>query len=841
MASVSNPPVTPMNKLQKIILSLYAAVILAMFLIPPHQRNILRTNGTVTQDLGYRYIWDAALPGTTNSSSNTVNFQLLGIQMLVASLVAAALWLLVKDGNPLRGWSAPKGLSVRRKKRTVLAFFVCVSLYFLYFIGGGMVFHWKHGGGAIPMAIATSIIVAIWRAIRGTDTLTTTGPTGNSSTPSAQSTKKHILASSSVSSTQETDSLSAFELLAKEKETGFRHEALWLKCFSEADGDTARAEAAYNRERASWLASQASTKAVSEHHASGTDSEAHPEQPTIESVKSLQAPKNTNKALNLIAWAIAALALLFFVTLFKREPNSQVTNEQFYAPAPSEPANSLPQAVSDAAPPRTIAQAPMPASKGSLEHASIGELVPLAEKGNIEAQLVLGLNFVNGIKVPKNETEAYKWFLKAAEQGEPAAQGNVGTMLHDGKGVQKDGLQALEWWRKAAAQNDLLSQYNLGVSYEFGEGVQQDFRQALQWYEKAATQGFARAQHNLGFLYREGRGVAKDASKAFNLFKEAAEQNHVASQHAIGVCYHHGEGVTKNLSEAIKWLTKAALQNWPESQYDLWCMYRDGDGVDKNLTEAFEWLQKAAEQGDAPAQADLGISYRLGIGVEKEPATAVRWLQKAADQGDRLAQYHLGEIFLNGEGLTPDVAKAAKWFRMAAEQGNADAQANLGQLLIIGTGVPQDYTEGVEWMSKAAVNGNLYGQFRLGNIYILGQGVKKDVREGLKWLTPLLEKVTLQNGQDNSFALDIINDLAIALNEAGRRKEALELLRSKSAFSTEASERLRYNLACYECLEGNLDEAIRLVAKHLKLHPEEKEQAMADSDLAAIRSVLQKL
>lgn len=794
-----------MNKLQKIILSLYAAVILAMFLIPPHQRNILRTNGTVTQDLGYRYIWDAALPGTTNSSSNTVNFQLLGIQMLVASLVAAALWLLVKDGNPLRGWSAPKGLSVRRKKRTALAFFVCVSLYFLYFIGGGMVFHWKHGGGAIPMAIATSIIVAIWRAIRGTDTLTTTGPTGNSSTPSAQSTKKHILASSSVSSTQETDSLSAFELLAKEKETGFRHEALWLKCFSEADGDTARAEAAYNRERASWLVSQASTKAVSEHHASGTDSEAHPEQPTIESVKSLQAPKNTNKALNLIAWAIAALALLFFVTLFKREPNSQVTNEQFYAPAPSEPANSLPQAVSDAAPPRTIAQAPMPASKGSLEHASIGELVPLAEKGNIEAQFVLGHNYLNGIKVPKNETEAFKWFLKAAEQGEPTAQGNVGTMLHDGKGVQKDGLQALIWWRKAAAQNNLPSQYNLGLAYAHGEDVQQDYSLASQWYEKAATQGLAVAQFNLGCLYHDGRGVKRDDSKAFNLFKEAAEQNEIASQHAVGVCYHHGQGVTKNLSEAVKWLTKAALQNWPESQYDLWCIYRDGDGVAKDLTEAFKWLQKAAEQDHVEAQVDLAGLYLNGQGVAKSVSEAMKWLHKAAESGDPAACHNLGEIFRTGDEVPQSMSEAFRWFLKAAERGYVPSQAYVGSM------------------------------------YTRGEGVQKDVREGLKWLNPLREKVPLRLDQDNTFALNFINELAIALNEAGRRKEGLEMLRSKSVFSAQAADMLRYEIACLECLDGNLDEAIRLVIKHLQLHPEEKEHAMADSDLAAIRSVLQSL
>ena len=47
--------------------------------------------------------------------------------------------------------------------------------------------------------------------------------------------------------------LSGYELLAAEKEKGYRHEALWLKCHSEADGDEAKAESAYNRARAAML------------------------------------------------------------------------------------------------------------------------------------------------------------------------------------------------------------------------------------------------------------------------------------------------------------------------------------------------------------------------------------------------------------------------------------------------------------------------------------------------------------------------------------------------------------------------------------------------------------
>ena len=48
-------------------------------------------------------------------------------------------------------------------------------------------------------------------------------------------------------------------------------------------------------------------------------------------------------------------------------------------------------------------------------------------------------------------------------------------------------------------------------------------------------------------------------------------------------------------------------------------------------------------------------------------------------------------------------------------------------------------------------------------------------------------------------------------------------------------------LACYECLEGNTDEAKRLIAEHLKKHPEEKEQALADEDFTSIREFIEAL
>jgi hypothetical protein len=50
---------------------------------------------------------------------------------------------------------------------------------------------------------------------------------------------------------------------------------------------------------------------------------------------------------------------------------------------------------------------------------------------------------------------------------------------------------------------------------------------------------------------------------------------------------------------------------------------------------------------------------------------------------------------------------------------------------------------------------------------------------------------------------------------------------------------VRYNLACYECLNGNIDEAKQLIAKHIRLHPAMKAQARQDPDFTAIREFIE--
>lgn len=77
-----------------------------------------------------------------------------------------------------------------------------------------------------------------------------------------------------------------------------------------------------------------------------------------------------------------------------------------------------------------------------------------ALRGNEQAQFEVGVMFERGIGVDLNQTQAAKWYEKAAIQGHKDAQFNIGIMYASGRGVEKNDLFAMMWLGSAAKQGD---------------------------------------------------------------------------------------------------------------------------------------------------------------------------------------------------------------------------------------------------------------------------------------------------------------------------------------------------------------------------------------------------
>ena len=149
-----------------------------------------------------------------------------------------------------------------------------------------------------------------------------------------------------------------------------------------------------------------------------------------------------------------------------------------------------------------------------------------AEKGNVDAQTLLGLSYYTGRAVTRSPADAIKWLRLAAEKSYPKAEGLLGLVLVTAAEVRNE-EEARRWVRKAAADGDPLGQTLLGEFLVFGRaGVAKNESEGVAWIRKASEQGDARAQYMLAGLLANGIGAEKDSIQSrFWLELSAAQGN----------------------------------------------------------------------------------------------------------------------------------------------------------------------------------------------------------------------------------------------------------------------------------------------------------------------------
>ena len=73
---------------------------------------------------------------------------------------------------------------------------------------------------------------------------------------------------------------------------------------------------------------------------------------------------------------------------------------------------------------------------------------------------------------------AVKRFQEAAELGHPEAQGYLGICYMDGLGVEKDEAEAVKWVSQSAAQGVVYAEFLLGTAHYYGRGIPKEVRQS---------------------------------------------------------------------------------------------------------------------------------------------------------------------------------------------------------------------------------------------------------------------------------------------------------------------------------------------------------------------------
>lgn len=128
---------------------------------------------------------------------------------------------------------------------------------------------------------------------------------------------------------------------------------------------------------------------------------------------------------------------------------------------------------------------------------ALQRLESLAQHGDPQAQLALGLAYAAGTEAIQDEQAALRWLTQAAEQGLRDAQYALGNLYLLDRPFRNAERGA--WWlRQAAEEGHIAAQLELGMLYAAGLGVPTDLIMAFVWTHLAAAQGSLDAREARG-------------------------------------------------------------------------------------------------------------------------------------------------------------------------------------------------------------------------------------------------------------------------------------------------------------------------------------------------------
>ena len=340
---------------------------------------------------------------------------------------------------------------------------------------------------------------------------------------------------------------------------------------------------------------------------------------------------------------------------------------------------------------------------------SLAEVKDGAERGDTAMQRLLGLRYLSGEGVTKNESEALRWLKQAGEKGDAQAQFALANIYEFGKGVPVNMSEAIRWYRPAAEQNVLNAQFNLGDSYLRGLGVKKDANEAMKWFRMAAAQGDPDAKARLGVAFLTGEGLPLSYSDASAYLRDVSYELsrtdlQPMAQYYLGTMYRDGLGMKQDDVDAAKWFKKSAQGGYPEGMYSWARILIDGkskDGMD--VTTGNQWLQRAAAKGHVKSTEYLaGIKRHDGknrsvLSTKGKPVDTTR-------PGYEPEEYTKAEAAVVGvyTGAAKQVGEGFTSLQKSIDSGElATKFSDLGNSLF--SGGDKEKKEGLQGMAEGAL------------------------------------------------------------------------------------------------------------------------------------------
>ncbi len=294
--------------------------------------------------------------------------------------------------------------------------------------------------------------------------------------------------------------------------------------------------------------------------------------------------------------------------------------------------------------------------------------------------LLVALPFSAAIAAPPMKWESLMLLKTAAEKGDAEAQYLLGLQYQAGDGIEKSPVEAAKWLRQAATQGHVGAQGALGAM-QAASGNADEAAEAAKWLQAAAEQGRTDAMVALAALHqREGTAVF-DQAEALRRYAQAADAGHAGAARTLAEIYSQGRGVPRDISGGLQWYRKAAELGDTEAKFILGRIEAVTKAVRENPEKALAWWRAEAEKGDIGATLALELlSTEPRAATDEDPDETVRWSLLLSGLRGAEAHQVRGYMLENGIAVNRDLAAAVASYRKAAALGLPQAKEALARL-----------------------------------------------------------------------------------------------------------------------------------------------------------------
>ncbi|MBA3994037.1 MAG: hypothetical protein C0469_10970, partial [Cyanobacteria bacterium DS2.3.42] len=226
---------------------------------------------------------------------------------------------------------------------------------------------------------------------------------------------------------------------------------------------------------------------------------------------------------------------------------------------------------------------------------------------------------------------AVKLLARAAEMDDVMSQALLGVIFLEGIGVEKEEKKGIEYLELASDAGNAFAQWNLALALIEGQGVLVNRPRAKALLERAAEGCFTQDR-----LWSED-GFEGRFQRLLDLFQDLSSRGQVDANYWLGICYEKGLGVTPQRDKALELYLRSAREGCQPAQAAF-------DRQPENL-------KKLAEKRSQPTKESIEVSTdRAGL------TQAIKVVRETDTVINRLKLY---EALNAGEVVLPGLDKGA--------------------------------------------------------------------------------------------------------------------------------------------------------------------------------------